>query len=872
MDSFDESITYSDLYEQNLSLIEGESESDDDNNGNLTQPEMISEELEQNVIYNEIKESLPEDIAPVIEVDDHIEAEEANNINYSFELNQKQKRCLQPILDLKFTNLRFTAIQICTYFYNDLHIFFYYVFHIITKFPIQQFVTDITRFIQQVGHFKHFEYVESMKIAFFHFFKNDIEFLPYCYTFFNTQFNTKCLTKSDIIYIIGNLNQEIISSELVQKIIFYEHFQFDLSHKKINRLEKEILRLKEKINDLSKFSLDEINSKKKLSYINDQIILDVINNIDKSPYRRSYNQKFVIFCSIACLFGRKCYNFLRKKIPLCSISFLKKSWTNDLNLISNCVFSIDNIYELISTYNFGGCRACLAIDAASFQKVKGETLIKRMPFLPKSANIDPSKVYSNVFVFLLQPLSKAYQTIPIHIQIHENGNASLFIIRIIKDIISYLNMYNIIIDFVATDGDRFYDFEHQLFFNDYIEKVYNFRIFEDIFNYYVINRIILPNSDLLHILKCVRRQLVGKDFIIVDYFNGITINVNEFEIYDFTKVLNDVSSNGGMKDSYPLLLYSFDTFKSACKQKKYAHAFYILGYCFLAEAVRNPILSNEARMYYLQVSFWVILYFYHQHNYVKNHGVHTKIGLIRSLNTILTIMISIQKYILLKLDRVGTHALECFFGIVRMACFGNHSFINMLNAIVRSIYIKKKLLEIDEEIKIQGRDNIGGTTTKPDSNEGVLPHCLPNEFFCIMLRLMKGIIINNDIEILEKFIEEKSIENDRFSSNFTKIYLQGPFAGSNISSRYRSNDEKKKKSKKESQSDEFENEDNTKMDKPIQREPTKEDFDAINLMMGQTPQVIQFYSLLNPKAIASGVYDGIPPRTEHFFNFTPNDQ
>ena len=44
-------------------------------------------------------------------------------------------------------------------------------------------------------------------------------------------------------------------------------------------------------------------------------------------------------------------------------------------------------------------------------------------------------------------------------------------------------------------------------------------------------------------------------------------------------------------------------------------------------------------------------------------------------------------------------------------------------------YIKKKLVEIDEEIKIHGRDNIGGTTTMPNSNEGVLPHCLPNEFF-----------------------------------------------------------------------------------------------------------------------------------------------
>lgn len=69
-------------------------------------------------------------------------------------------------------------------------------------------------------------------------------------------------------------------------------------------------------------------------------------------------------------------------------------------------------------------------------------------------------------------------------------------------------------------------------------------------------------------------------------------------------------------------------------------------------------------------------------------------------------------------------------------------------------------------------------------------------FFCIMLLLIKGNIIYSDIEILEKLIEEKSIENDLYSSNFTKIYLHGPSAGSNISSRYRCNDEKKKKRKK----------------------------------------------------------------------------
>ena len=51
-------------------------------------------------------------------------------------------------------------------------------------------------------------------------------------------------------------------------------------------------------------------------------------------------------------------------------------------------------------------------------------------------------------------------------------------------------------------------------------------------------------------------------------------------------------------------------------------------------------------------------------------------------------MISIQKHVKLKLSRVGTHCLECFFGIVRMACYENHSFYNIIGSIYKSIVIK----------------------------------------------------------------------------------------------------------------------------------------------------------------------------------------
>lgn len=88
------------------------------------------------------------------------------------------------------------------------------------------------------------------------------------------------------------------------------------------------------------------------------------------------------------------------------------------------------------------------------------------------------------------------------------------------------------------------------FFNDYIERVYNFQNFDFIYNKYVINQILLPNSDLLHILKGVRKQLINKDSIFVDFINNITISVEEFEQYNLEKITTDTSSYGDMKDSY----------------------------------------------------------------------------------------------------------------------------------------------------------------------------------------------------------------------------------------------------------------------------------------------------------------------------------
>ena len=630
MESLDQNILFSDLFNQNLNFIEGkiapsdEEEDVDDikvdqseNNNNQNNQESGQDEEEECVDNQENSQTV-------------IEKGKDDFKDISLELNNKQLKCFKPINEMKTTNMRFIAIQICTYFYHDLYKFFFHAFTLLSLFPIHQYLSDITVFIQQVGHYTHKEYFENLKIAFSLFYKFNIHYAYLSFYFLNSQFVSYCLSKDEIIEILDTIYEGFNFQIVFHKILFYRPIQSNIFEAKISRLEKEIKRLKIKMKDLSNTKNEVQYEKNPLSFINDEIIKDVIQNSNKKPQSRKYTDKFKIFCTIAYMFGAKCYNFIRKRIPLCSVSYLKKLSSPIVNDIMKSLFQIDQIFKIIENFKLNGLRGSLAVDAASFQKISGKDLLKKLDLLqPLNLNIDENATYTNVFVFLLQPFSQAQRTIPVQVIINQNGNANISIIETIINIIQFLSMFNISIDFVCTDGDHFYDLEHRLFFNDYIRRVYEFENFDFIYSQYVLKKVLLPNSDILHILKNVRSNLLNKDFIFIDFYNSITISVDEFEQYDLNKIIKDTSSQGSMKDSYPLLLFSFEIFKIMCQRKNYAHAFFILPYFFLTEAIRNPILSNDSRIYFLEVSFWFILYFFHQHNLVKNNYVQTKTSLIR---------------------------------------------------------------------------------------------------------------------------------------------------------------------------------------------------------------------------------------------------
>ena len=116
-------------------------------------------------------------------------------------------------------------------------------------------------------------------------------------------------------------------------------------------INKEIKRLRIKLKNLDYQLSKEKYEKNQLSFIDDEIIKDVMLNFKKVPKSRTYSDKFITFCLISCLFGRKCYNFMRRRLPLVSVSYLKRLSSPSLNNITRNLFNVNGLSNFIELYN-----------------------------------------------------------------------------------------------------------------------------------------------------------------------------------------------------------------------------------------------------------------------------------------------------------------------------------------------------------------------------------------------------------------------------------------------------------------------------------------------------------------------------------------
>ena len=169
-------------------------------------------------------------------------------------------------------------------------------------------------------------------------------------------------------------------------------------------------------------------------------------------------------CTIIYIYGPKSYSFLRQFFPLPHESTLRRWFSPDIHLYMEKLTNIESIPEILPLFmpasHEGSVHATLAIDAAKYKDATGAEIKKEFPSLQ---NVQDDVIYTNIFVFYLQPINYPVKPFPVHVLLAQNGSANDNVLSITQEIIQILGVNNIITDFIATDGDHKYDKIHEDF-------------------------------------------------------------------------------------------------------------------------------------------------------------------------------------------------------------------------------------------------------------------------------------------------------------------------------------------------------------------------------------------------------------------------
>lgn len=130
-----------------------------------------------------------------------------------------------------------------------------------------------------------------------------------------------------------------------------------------------------------------------------------------------------------------------------------------------------------------------------------------------------------------------------------------------------------------------------MLFNQIIEKIAKSKIIQ------------IPISDFLNLLKILRSNLV-KYGLVTDNNNSTTVTKESLLQYEMGKSLFDLSTQAKMKDSYHFEIFSSENIIKANKYIDYSFIFYSLPFNLLINAIRNPDISHELRMFDLESSYY----------------------------------------------------------------------------------------------------------------------------------------------------------------------------------------------------------------------------------------------------------------------------
>lgn len=206
-----------------------------------------------------------------------------------------------------------------------------------------------------------------------------------------------------------------------------------------------------------------------------------------------------------------------------------------LNLINDSLFDvnkIENILKILDIKFEEPIECNLGVDAAVFSPVLGSIIKEKLGFV--GDQVENHVKYTSIFTFIVEPLDPNYSSFPVNVMVKNNGFADESIAERRKQIIEKLQNINMNFIFVSSDGDHFFDSDHEEAYNEYKTLVEEGSSIDDIETNVLekhIKKNPWPLSDPLHLLKNVRSESLLREI-------GILL-FNKFDKYELEKYVNN---------------------------------------------------------------------------------------------------------------------------------------------------------------------------------------------------------------------------------------------------------------------------------------------------------------------------------------------
>jgi hypothetical protein len=441
-------------------------------------------------------------------------------------------------------------------------------------------------------------------------------------------------------------------------------------------------------------------------------ILREMNDIAARQGYRRYSDSLYYMAVVMIFRSRSTYECLRNFLPLPAPNSIYDHFRDDLHASLARLKSMDQVGPYLSSqierYPDIAKGAVLAVDAVSCSST-----FVGMRTVEKSG-------IGSLFVVFLQPLIPTAKCCPIFIIEHPSGIGNPTIQKQIDQIaaIAHAVIYRV---FIGSDGDPSYNRRHLAFF-DYWNQVYEQFGLNRVLRELKQTRRVLPLGDLLHLAKNFRIRFLL--FLLTFVWDEAKTTIDRERVLDICgrgPAFTDLAPLGKMRDSYPLAMTRVENILALIDNDAIAAAIALLPLSLAFNAIRLETIAKQTRTDLLRISFFIVRKVYENRvtgtdtlpettseeqnaEITVFHGQWT----LRFINTVLDLLLCIEEYDHVGLDRVSTHPEENFFGLVRMDAHDVNTADEMERTIAHTHIVKEAQWHLGLEEHVHNRLNLAG--------------------------------------------------------------------------------------------------------------------------------------------------------------------